>query len=246
MKHFRTMVLLAAAVLAASSCLKSSSRQNFQLNCSFEDAGLEFKVSDSTFIQPFFAVGNLVGFSAKVSGEEDYNLEGGFALCRGVDPVVDGHASKTQLHCIAHPLPKSDQTFGVFRESPSMPDSHISFNIPNSQSSILPQSVMLNNTHNFVEAVKNGTSLADGPFKKGDWAAVSFKGYFAGKATGTATLRLADYDTFADSVVTSWTPLNLGVLGNVDKIDVSISSSRPDIVKYFCFDHMVFNCTFVF
>ena len=241
------LILMIAILPMAVSCLKSSSRQSIQFDCSFEASDeMVFDPVDSTCFSPYFVTANLVSFGAKLS-EDGKSLEGGFGLCQGVDPKIGDFAAKTPLHCISKPYSTGEKTFAVFRQSGNMPeDGHIFINIPNEESMIMPQTVLINNTHNFVVAVRQGNGLAGGKFASGDWAAITFKGYRHGTETGSASLRLADYEHFADSVVTKWTELNLHSLGSADRIDITLTSSREDMVEYVCLDHMKFSCTLVY
>ena len=237
---------MAAALPVAISCLSSSKNRNyysFKLDTSFENIGVQFDVTDSTvFAELFVPDGAPIGYFGKVSQDNGAFL-GGFALCRGVDPVVENvHPVKTMLHCIAHPYYQEEKTFAVFRDGEEMPEYHIAMSLSNDESYVAPQSVLLNNTNAFVNQVRCGKGLDNSTmFQEGDWAAVTFTGFLKDAKTGEASLRMADFDAFRDSVVTTWTPLDLSPLGKVDRIEIALTSSRPGALKYVCLDHFYYD-----
>lgn len=246
MKRIKLIFVLAVTLLAAVSCLKSTNKQNFTWDVSFEEEGLKFHADDSTCFNSFVSFGNLIGFSAVVSGEENENLLGGFGLCRGVDPTLTGTAAKTPYHCFAHPYLENEKTFAVFRQSGNMPEEQIIFNIPSVQSTISPRGVMLCNTHNFIQIAKLGNGFGEGKFTSGDWAEVKFTGSLNGAETGSVSFRMADFSGGKEEIVEEWTLVDLSPLGSVDKIDISLSSSRENVFQVVCLDHVNLSCSLVF
>ncbi len=246
MKRIKLIFVLAVTLLAAVSCLKSTNKQNFIWDVSFEEEGLKFHADDSTCFNSFVSFGNLIGFSAVVSGEENENLLGGFGLCRGVDPTLTGTAAKTPYHCFAHPYLENEKTFAVFRQSGNMPEEQIIFNIPSAQSTISPRGVMLCNTHNFIQIAKLGNGFGEGKFTSGDWAEVKFTGSLNGAETGSVSFRMADFSGGKEEIVEEWTLVDLSPLGSVDKIDISLSSSRENVFQVVCLDHVNLSCSLVF
>jgi hypothetical protein len=246
MKRIKLIFVLAVTLLAAVSCLKSTNKQNFTWDVSFEEEGLKFHADDSTCFNSFVSFGNLIGFSAVVSGEENENLLGGFGICRGVDPTLTGTAAKTPYHCFAHPYLENEKTFAVFRQSGNMPEEQIIFNIPSAQSTISPRGVMLCNTHNFIQIAKLGNGFGEGKFTSGDWAEVKFTGSLNGAETGSVSFRMADFSGGKEEIVEEWTLVDLSPLGSVDKIDISLSSSRENVFQVVCLDHVNLSCSLVF
>ena len=246
MKKFKLLSVLAVTLLAAVSCLKSTNKQNFTWDVSFEEEGLKFHADDCTCFNSFVSFGNLIGFSAVVSGEENENLLGGFGICRGVDPTLTGTAAKTPYHCFAHPYLENEKTFAVFRQSGNMPEKQIIFNIPSAQSTISPRGVMLCNTHNFIQIAKLGNGFGEGKFTSGDWAEVKFTGSLNGAETGSVSFRMADFSGGKEEIVEEWTLVDLSPLGSVDKIDISLSSSRENVFQVVCLDHVNLSCSLVF
>ena len=246
MKKIKLIFVLAVTLFAAVSCLKSTNKQNFTWDVSFEEEGLKFHADDSTCFNSFVSFGNLIGFSAVVSGEENENLLGGFGLCRGVDPTLTGTAAKTPYHCFAHPYLENEKTFTVFRQSGNMPEEQIIFNIPSAQSTISPRGVMLCNTHNFIQVAKLGNGFGEGRFTSGDWAEVKFTGSLNGAETGSVSFRMADFSGGKEEIVEECTLVDISPLGSVDKIDISLSSSRENVFQFVCLDHVNLSCSLVF
>ena len=246
MKRLKYIILIAAAMLAVASCLNDDKHRNkytFPIDNNFEYTNLTFDPVDSVCFQDIFVTGGFIGFYGKMDGDE---FKGGICLSRGVDPMLEegGHTAKTPYHCIMKPESQEDETFAVFHQGSAMPEKIIETVVPNDESTTEPTLVLINNTNGFVQAARYGDGLARGAFTDKDWAAVTFTGYLKGVKTGEASLRLADYETYRDSVITTWTPLELTSLGNIDQIGITLTSTRKDMVKDFCFDHMVFKCYF--
>ena len=265
MKNWKLWILLAAAMTVAASCWKENKHRNqysLVLDCNFEYVDVIFD-DDSVFVvlppkeesqsdsgdggqaerksQSDFTDGRVgvVHFYAKVV---DDAFVSGFCLAGGVDPLLTDHEAKTAFHTVSHQYYESEKTFVVFREGPSMPEKIIEVNLLNEDCHLEPQTVLLNNTHRFVRAAKFGTGLADGAFGASDWAAVTFTGYLKGTQTGEVTLKMADGSNAEKPIVTDWTELKLTDLGQVDEITVKLTSSRADMVKDVCIDHLLCSC----
>lgn len=242
MKYFKWILLAAVTVLTAVSCWKDDKHRNkyvFGLDCDFEYSDIKFE-DDSVFVVPnIFAGTGLVCFSSEVT---DGALAGGFCIAGGVDPDLTEHAAKTPFHTVAHQRFDDETAFLVFHQTEHMPEKLIRMTLYNEQCSIAPQVLLVNNTHRFVQAARFGTGLAGGPFTAEDWAKVTFTGYLGGVKTGEVTFSLADMTKDENPVVTTWETVDLAPLGNVDEMKLSLTSSREDMVKDVCFDHIVFQC----
>ena len=127
-----------------------------------------------------------------------------------------------------------------------MPEEQIIFNIPSAQSTISPRGVMLCNTHNFIQIAKLGNGFGEGKFTSGDWAEVKFTGSLNGAETGSVSFRMADFSGGKEEIVEEWTLVDLSPLGSVDKIDISLSSSRENVFQVVCLDHVNLSCSLVF
>jgi len=121
-----------------------------------------------------------------------------------------------------------------------MPEKTVWMSLPGNKSSIAPVIFLVNNTAQMVNAVRYGTGLEGGPFHDGDYVTFTVTGFRSGNATGSASINLADYETYRDSVVTLWSPLDVSGLSDVDELSFSITSSRDDIPRYVCLDDMLF------
>ena len=246
MKNWKSLLIAVAVLPVAVSCLNDGKHHNkfsFTVEHTFEHEAFSVSATDSIGLYPrVYAESGYTVFDATVQ-EDPGALLGGFALSRRVDPVTGAdYEGKSPLHCISKPLLPEEKTFLVFYQSDDMPEKQIWFDMPNSDCLAMPLAMYFNNTQAFVNAVRTGRGLSGGPFAENDWAEVRLTGYLRGAKTGEASLRLADFENFRDSVVTTWTPLDgLGEkLGNVDQISISLASSREDMVPYVCLDHLIF------
>ena len=239
------LILLAVVPALCLSCFKEKHHNvySFALDNTFEYQQTEFDPTDSTWFPEFFASqGAPVGFMGKIS-EDGKQLLGGFGLSRGVDPVIsESEEPKTPWHCIAPSLYSDEKTFAVFRESDDMPEGQVLTSLLNAECTVAPAAVLVNNTTRFVRAVRLGTGLEGGAFAEGDWATLTFTGYLNKVKTGSVSVSLADFQTYRDSVVTTWTPVVLKDIGNIDAMTLSFSSSRADMVRDVCLDHFLFSC----
>lgn len=159
--------------------------------------------------------------------------------------------------------------YAVFYSSDNMPEHDFQFLMPqNSTGSLTPVSCVINNTAFTVAQAKGFDLSAEYPeydkyeFKKsytvpgenegdpdvtveGDFIRIVAKGYKSGQTAPTVSKKpvyLVDYiDGAQDSVLTSWKPLDLSDLGEVDFIDFDVECSESvkesQFPIYFCLDN---------
>ena len=104
--------------------------------------------------------------------------------------------------------------------------------------------VYLTNAAYTMHSILNGDSYG-GPFSKGDWYKVIFKGNLAEGGTSTVEYYLADYRSENVSeryVLDDWKWFDLSVLGKVTSIEISVDGSRKNLgglttPGYFCSDN---------
>jgi hypothetical protein len=73
-------------------------------------------------------------------------------------------------------------------------------------------------------------------FKDGDKLILKAKGILPDGTVKQTSIVLAEYTEAKDSVMYSWTPFSLSVLGTVDYVDFEVVSTNPDVPGYFCLD----------
>lgn len=128
--------------------------------------------------------------------------------------------------------------YAVFTESVDMPETHMSFMTKPYAGVVATctmRSVFVTNTVAVEDAVRAA-------FVPGDQLVVKATGYVSGQQTSTAEIKLAEFTTSKDSVVTAWTLWDLSALGTVDKVmfDVIVPAGK-DVPAAFCMDNMLAN-----
>jgi len=96
-----------------------------------------------------------------------------------------------------------------------MPEKHFWFTfVPTGEitGSCTPNSVCVNNTVEVINSLKEN-------FVDGDAMIFKATGYLEGEQTGDAEIKLAEFTSAKDSIITSWTSFDLSALGKVDQIN---------------------------
>ena len=81
-------------------------------------------------------------------------------------------------------------------------------------------------------------------FQPGDRLTLKATGYLSGVKTGEASITLADFSAQKDSIVSVWTPFELGKLQPFDNIDFEVISTKKEVPAYFCLDFFVASASF--
>ena len=102
------------------------------------------------------------------------------------------------------------------------------------------QSVMVNNSTYTYLSLRNGDKFSEA-FETDDWFKLTFTGYNAkGNKTGVKEFYLADFRNGKIYICSDWTKVELSSLGNVNKIEISLSSSDKGTPSYVCIDDLVY------
>ena len=235
------VVILAAIALMAASCL---GKNTYYKATSTEIADFEYTDltvqdfgQDSLYVpkdEAFAGGGCMAFFNTK---KQDGTLDGGCALTIGCDPRLrEGYVPLKPWLVFLPKKSEKDNTLMVLKFSDSMPEKTAIFFVPSEKSTASPSILRVNNCVQMVNAVRFGTGLTGGPFVKDDWVKLTIKGLLKGNATGSAEVALADFKTYQDSVVTTWTNVDLSGLGVTDQLEFELTSSRTDIPRYVCMD----------
>lgn len=80
-------------------------------------------------------------------------------------------------------------------------------------------------------------------FEDGDRLTLRATGYLKGTKTGENSIALADYSVQKDSIVSRWTMFDLSNLGEVDKVDFEVLSTKEEVPAYFCMDNFTASVT---
>lgn len=105
--------------------------------------------------------------------------------------------------------------------------------------------VFLTNAAYTMSSIKKGDSFTGDPFKKGDWAKVTFKGTKADGTTSSLDYYFADYRSENEAehyAIDTWRWVDLSSLGQVVKVGITIDASRKDaygltLPAYICMDN---------
>ncbi len=229
----RKLIFVFAVALCAASCMDSDQTYSasYTLATTFE-YGSVFK-SDSLYFENQVGTGlgwQDMGFYHKLD-EDRTEFYGGFILSR-----LKGSATSDQDRFRVNSgagYGKSNN-YVVYYVNPDptlMPKDDIEF-ISKEIGTCKMYGCYVNNTKEVLNAIKES-------FVDGDRYAVKMTGYLGGEKTGSQEFVLAEYTEAKDSLVTSWSPFDLNKLGQIDKIDIEVISTRNDIPKAFCMDDMV-------
>lgn len=240
MKHLFALV---SALLLLTSCFKDiKSEQKYTVMASFDYKDATFN-SDSLMFTTNETGGfawNDLAFFHKLN-DDDTRLEGGFALSKmhGRTSAVSGvPVNQYRLYCVGA---EKDNIYTVFKQNefPSlMPKAHIAF-LNSMYGTCNPVGMFIANSEKVVEQVKE-------TFEDGDSLTVRAKGFLKDQPTGQVKINLAKFSASKDSIVSTWTPFELSKLGNIDRIDFEVLSTKEGIDKIFCMDNFIANVHLVY
>ena len=80
-------------------------------------------------------------------------------------------------------------------------------------------------------------------FEDGDRLTLQATGYLDGARTGETSMSLADFSAQKDSIVSTWTAFDLSKLGQVDRVDFAVLSTKKEVPAYFCMDNFTASIT---
>ena len=238
------LIMLAAVAVMAASCLGKSTyyKATYSALADFEYTDLTAQDfgTYSLYVpkdEAFVGGGCMAFFNTK---NGDGTLDGGCALSIGCKPILrEGYVPEKPWLLYLPEKPESANTLMVLKFSPNMPEVTMQLYLPSEKSTATPSLLFVNNCVQMVNAVRYGTGLAGGPFVKDDWVKLNIKGLRGGEPTGSVEVALADFKTYQDSVVTSWTKVDVSGLGITDQIEFELTSTRSDIPQYVCLDDIL-------
>lgn len=252
MKHNLSVrvALMGLTILLSASCLNVDGPQSKYEAYVQVGYGPENSSQLETFLTTFFNGGK---DSVSVAGSFSYGpvyhyakvdegtktLQGGIAMCIGVDSLVapDRRPARWAV-CDKDGAHGGSFGYAVFHDTLStlMPEHTIETFIPNDESTCKPYAVFVQNSHAVVEAVKYGVGLEGGPFGDDDWMDLTIKAFRKGASAGEKTVRLVS----GKKPLEEWTEVDLSKMSEADAVDLSLTSSRPDMPLYVCLDDFIF------
>ena len=234
MKRF---LIILIALVSLTSCFKEGAnvKRKYVLEATFQYGGVRFG-ADSTLVNTTNVEG--FGFDAlnfNHSLDANKKFQGGFLLSCTEMPKSGMASGLMNTYRANVPAAASwGNIYTVYHQSPLpgiMPKHDVGFAFDENGTCDMIGCYVTNTVEvaNFVKL----------NFKKGDRLAIKATGYLKGAVTGEAEIALAEFTEKKDSIVSIWTPFELGKLGSVDFVDFEIISSNPDVPAYFCMDNMV-------
>ena len=245
----KKIIVYIIALISLTSCLDGTGYSTtYQVIASFEYEASDVTYrADSTYFSSADALGlgwNYLCFCHEVDQNGDFlggfrlsQLEGQIKNADGEDAAADQTEQAEQLDMTwrVHNVPYQN-SYMVFWQGMSMPDSHVMFFLPSNVSgSCSVKACYVCNTAKVAAEVKE-------KFERGDKLVLKATGYLEKQETGSAEIALADYTQNdkngvpKDSIVSVWTTFDLSKLGTVDEVRFEMNSGTKDISKYFCLD----------
>ena len=234
MKRF---LIILIALLSLTSCFKEGAnvKRKYTLEATFQYPGISFG-TDSTFVNTQDVKGfgyDALNFFHQL--DDSKRFQGGFILSCAEMPKSGKTAGLMNTYRANVPATVGN-IYTVFYQNPAsaaMPEHDVEFAYDeNGTCEML--GCYVTNTVEVADFVKLN-------FKKGDRLSIKATGYLKGAVTAEAEIVLAEFTEKKDSIVSIWTPFELGKLGSVDFVDFEIVSSNPNVPSYFCMDAMVAN-----
>ncbi len=238
MKNSAHLILMAALALLVSSCFSSRpSTSKFSMIATMEASADGFNASffkDSLLTSRYLRIDNLCFLVSKV---EDDVFQGGWHLSLLRDSLAKDGTLCPYASAGRGAGYGNSRVYAAFYDNPDpalMADYDVIFNFegyPVHNCKVL--GCLLTNSSAVLKAV------GDGLFAKGDFLQVTATGYLGGKAVGTpASLYLVDYRGDTPKVVTDWEVFDLRKAApDIDALKFDITTSKPEIPRYFCMDN---------
>lgn len=246
----KTALMLSSILLVTASCMKGGT--GIKINYVLEDT-VEYSNEDELFKDGatyfLFADPEIPGeesgfLSSNVNlyfSKMSYGmLEGGFCLSKQSwekpsSDNTDTETSEPGEYSVygQNGTNGSANTFFYFRQTLDMPEHDMAF-ASASIGTYTPIRVSVCNSAATVRAIR-GTDVNAATFNLAGDYSLTVTGYLNGQKTGTATLLLAgkgksklpatEENPQRDSIITSWSTMDLSGLGNIDYIDFDLSFS---------------------
>lgn len=246
---FRLIMIIAAA-LAAASCLKSGTYEaRYQSVVTFDQFSKDWDNSsewegtfygdDKAYFKTPFTVDALTFNCSYKEYGETYS---GFGLSMATEEDTDFGGTYSVNAAKAY----SGDVFALFHNHPSIklngddPAQHIIFK-QSEYGTCTPVGCMVNNTRLVADEIRKYNDSHDEVIE----VMLKITGFNGNAETGSVDFMLAgpsDKAEARDSIVSTWTAVDLKDLGDVDFINFSISFSDSDqktIPEYFCLDNFV-------
>lgn len=230
---------LAILVLAVSCLDTSEFRTAYTSSATFDYDDAQFN-ADSIYFDTEYKIGILwdyMGFYHKVD-DVTSEFKGGFLLSNLQMPASGETAglSNNLYRANVKSGTGTKNKYAVFCLSDDMPQAHFAIMKQTGvEVTCAAQAMYVTNSVAVEDAVRSSFTL-------GDCLVLKATGYLAGEKTGDAEIKLAEFTTAKDSVVTSWTVFDLSKLNVVDKIMFDLQAPEgKDVPTVVCVDGVIMN-----
>lgn len=235
----------------AASCMNDdgyNNEMNIYLASYFtidEDSYSSYFDVDSIYYSTYFTSDAYGWIYLRSSVDDDGDFLGGVGITVGADTT--GYES---LDDISYPYrvyglnSDNDGTYGFWHDceyGSLMPDYAVEAYTASDDSNAYPVGMYVNNTNKVVNQIRNGIGLSE-EFGEGDYLKLTAVGYDANMSeVGSTSFMLADFSTYRDSVVTSWTYFDMSGIGAAVYLDFEVTSSVDGIAKDFCMETLTYH-----
>ena len=227
--------------LLAVSCLGGADfSTSVTVNATFDYADQEFG-EDSLLFDSQYKIGlgwDYLGFYHKID-EMSSEFKGGFIASYLHTPMSGetSELSNNQYRANVKVEGTLRNKYLVFCETGNMPENHMGFVLnPSSgmNGTCSMRAVFVTNTVAMENALRNS-------FVAGDQLRLKATGFLSGKKTDEAEIKLAEFTSSKDSVVSNWTYFDLSKLGSIDQVrfDFIIDAENKDIPLNVCMDNVI-------
>lgn len=244
----KRLFLILFSLVLVSSCLDdgSGAGQSITAYATFSYPNMTFR-SDSTFFNdgktPQGFGYDILNFYHQLDADKK-NVLGGFRLSCLKMPVSGNTADlqNNTFRCyLKNHKRQYENIYTVYYQNPEvsyMPSHSIEFPYSKNGTCVLLE-MLVTNTVEVADSIK-------AHFKVGDRLTLKAKGYLAGNKTGEVEFPLADYSAAKDSIVSTWTAVNLQKLGAIDFVDLEVISTNPSVPTYFCMDNLEYQAELLY
>ena len=238
MKKLLILPLLAIAVMMASCSENKGNTYTTDSICTFDYSDADEMAGDAkVFFKSSFVGAGIVGFLNKSNDDQTVFL-GGCALVGLSDETLEeGHVAKDL--CVYGKGYNNTPYYVTVKYNPGSMPEHLTVFAQKGYGTLRFNKVFVNNTNRMVTIAHYGLAATDESeaipaFKDGDYVKVQF----VSDKNNTVEFTLAECKNGNLSVIEEWKEIDLTKLGNLDSMDVIMTSNRNDLPMSFCIDNL--------
>ena len=249
----KKIIIFITLIISLMSCLQGGGQysRTYPVEATFEYLGLDYEKgfgSDSLYFNEKLGYGfgwDYLAFRHEVDTISKV-FKGGMLLTylKGTqfDPTDSLSMAQTDSAAYANDAFRvntslmflGSKTYAVYYGNPDesmMPDHDFEFTATE-VGTCQPLQCYVNNTRYMAYKISQH-------FQDGDRLTLQAIGYLDGSKVGSVSINLADFSVQKDSIVSTWTLVDLSKLGSVDHLDFDVLSTKKEVPAYFCMDNFV-------